>query len=59
VVKVANKEPLWYGKGGENTFSYEQSEWHQHLADTQRSSDDQRASSSNGSPTGMEEKQEV
>jgi sugar porter (SP) family MFS transporter len=59
VVKVANKEPLWYGKGGENTFSYEQSDWHQHLADTQRSSGEQRTSSSNGSPTGMEEKQEV
>ncbi|THX56533.1 sugar porter family MFS transporter [Aureobasidium pullulans] len=59
VVRVANKEPLWYGKGGENIFSYEQSEWHQHLAEHQRSSDEQTPSSSNGSPHGMEEKQEV
>jgi len=32
VVKVANNEPLWYGKDGETPFLYEQSEWHQRFA---------------------------
>lgn len=58
VVKVANKEPLWYGKGGETAFSYEQSDWHQHLASHARSSDE-NTPSSNGSPNGVEEKQDV
>ncbi|KAF2110813.1 hypothetical protein BDV96DRAFT_191181 [Lophiotrema nucula] len=30
VVKIANKEPLWFGKRGEKPFDYEKSEWHRH-----------------------------
>ena len=29
VRKIANNEPLWYGKDGEEPFNYEASEWHQ------------------------------
>ncbi|CAK3972977.1 Sugar transporter STL1 [Lecanosticta acicola] len=29
VVKIANDEPLWYGKDNEDPYDYEASEWHQ------------------------------
>jgi hypothetical protein len=28
VVKIAANEPLWYGRDGEESFNYEDSEWH-------------------------------
>ena len=66
MVKVANKEPLWYGKGDEATFQYEQSDWHQHLAHShhQRSSDEgtlpsNESPQSNEIATAMEEKQTI
>lgn len=31
VVKIANNEPLWFGKDGEAPFVYEQSDWHQRM----------------------------
>lgn len=44
VVKVAKREPLWYGRDGEEPFMYEESDWHKHAVNS-RSSDEGHGSS--------------
>ncbi|KAL1297031.1 hypothetical protein AAFC00_004622 [Neodothiora populina] len=53
VVRIARKEPLWYGKDGETPFMYDQSEWHQHLAHHQQMT---ATTSEDGSGSGSREK---
>lgn len=61
VRKVAKNEPLWYGKDGEESFNYEESEWHRRRVrfseDTKTSDGNSRdvASSSGGPSTASPE----
>ena len=48
VVRIAKKEPLWYGKDGETAFNYVQSDWHQHFAQQRHS--DERSTSTDATP---------
>ena len=60
VVKVAKREPLWYGKDGESPFLYEQSEWHARFArlsgETVPSSNQGGSSGSDSGGFGQEQK---
>ncbi|QIX00627.1 hypothetical protein AMS68_006144 [Peltaster fructicola] len=58
VRKIAAKQPLWYGRAGDEPFSYEQSDWHQqHLGDVTppekqvSDSDDRTLTMSTNNPT--------